>query len=47
MASMADGFKTLKQRGNGVTAAPIQGGGGGIEGHGQRFKSCLHGTQGG
>jgi hypothetical protein len=45
MASMADGFKTLKQRRNRVTIVPIQGGG--IEGHGQRLESCLHGARGG
>jgi hypothetical protein len=42
MASMADGFKTLKWRGNGVTAVPIQGG---VKAMGQRFKSSLHGTR--
>jgi hypothetical protein len=45
MASMADSFKPLKRRGNGVTTSPIKGGG--IEGHEQRFESCLHGAQGG
>jgi hypothetical protein len=28
MASMADSFKPLKRRGNGVTTSPIKGGGG-------------------
>jgi hypothetical protein len=44
---MADDFKTLKQRGNGVMAAPIQMGGGGVEGRRQWFEYCLHGARGG
>jgi hypothetical protein len=41
---MADGFKTLKQRGNGVTAAPIQGGGGlKATGNGSNLVSMAHG----
>jgi hypothetical protein len=45
MASNADGFKAL--RGGGVTGSTHSWGGGGIEGHEQRFESCLHGAQGG
>jgi hypothetical protein len=42
MASMADDFKALRG-GEGVTGSAHSGGG--IEGHGQRFKSCLHGMR--